>query len=613
MSYHARTTTRSGPTDGGGEAWFETILRSVPDGIIVVDDDGVVIEANAVAEALFGYDRARLVGLPVDALLPDEARGRHRAHRDAYRGAPVSRAMGSGLDLVAERGDRSRVPVDVSLAPVPGGRGEVVAIVRDVTERRTEEARRGYLAAIVQSCNDAIYSVDRNGDIRAWNPAARALFGYDATEVLGWRSTRLFPEDRWADQEVVLRRVLGGEVLGHVETDVLRADGASVPALLTVSPIRDLQARVIGASVIARDVTEQRLALATLADSEQRLRESEALAHVGSWVVDLATGVVQWSEELHRIHGVHPDEFEGTLDAALAFVHPDDRPAALPAAPREAEFRIVRRDGTVRWLFSRGQHVLDGRSAVIGMRGICQDVTERHDAAEAIRAALERERSAAEHLRAADRLKDEFLATVSHELRTPLTTILGFAPLLRDPPSSVTVADVVERIERNARDMLAMVERVLDFSRLTAGAVEVHPEGIALDELVTSLLDGFADARVKLVPLDGAARVAADLEATRHILDNLLSNAVKFSPPGAAVEVTTSTASGWAVISVADEGPGVPPELRERVFERFFRAAPQAGKRGAGVGLAIARRYAELQGGKLWCEGNVFRFTLPLA
>jgi signal transduction histidine kinase len=280
----------------------------------------------------------------------------------------------------------------------------------------------------------------------------------------------------------------------------------------------------------------------------------------------------------------------------------------------EAEFRIVRPDGQVRWLFSRGEDVVDGRGAVIGMRGICQDVTERHDAAEAIRAAYDREREAAEQLRAADRLKDEFLATVSHELRTPLTTILGFAPLLCDPPPSVTAADLVERIERNAREMLAMVERVLDFSRLTAGAVAVGPEHLGLDEVVAAVVDGFPDGRVKLVSHAPLARVSADREATRHILDNLLSNAVRFSPSDAPIEVTTAVEGAWAVVSVTDEGPGVPIELREQVFERFFRGGTQPpGHHGAGVGLAIARRYAELQGGRVWCEGNAFRFTLPVA
>jgi signal transduction histidine kinase len=286
----------------------------------------------------------------------------------------------------------------------------------------------------------------------------------------------------------------------------------------------------------------------------------------------------------------------------------------VSTAPIEAEFRIVRPDGQLRWLFSRGEEVVDGSGSVIGLRGICQDVTELHEAAEAIRAAYDREREAGEQLRAADRVKDEFLATVTHELRTPLTTILGFAPLLRDPPPSVTTVDLVERIERNARDMLGMVERVLDFSRLTAGAVAVAPEDVGLDELVTAVLDGFPDGRLKLVSQGPPVRVIADREATRHILDNLLSNAVKFSPPDAPIEVTTSSSGGWAVVTVADEGPGVPVDLREQVFERFFRGPDQpTGRRGAGVGLAIARRYAELQRGRLWCEGNAFRFTLPVA
>jgi len=493
--------------DDQGDAWFEAVLRSVPDGVIVVDDDGLVIEVNREAEVLFGYPREELVGQPVEALLPESVRSRHRDHRSTYRANPVPRSMGTGLELVAERRNGERFLVDVSLGPVPGPRREVLVVVRDITE--------------------------------------------------------------------------------------------------------------------------QRLAIATLADSEKRLRESEALAHVGSWGLDAATGVVQWSEELHRIHGIEPSDFDGTLDGALAFLHPDDRAYLRPLelalterTPVESDYRILRPDHQMRWLHARAEPVLDHEGTVIGLRGICQDVTEHHDAAEAIQAAYDREREAAERLRAADLVKDEFLATISHELRTPLTTILGFAPLLRDPPASLQLADVVERIERNARDMLGMVERVLDFSRLTAGAIALRPQAVVLDDLVGGLLDdiaGLPDDRIKFSPGTGALRVSADREATRHILGNLLSNAVKFSPPGGVIEVATGTEDGAGVVSVADDGCGIPSELRERVFERFYRAAEQPpGERGAGVGLAIARRYAEMQGGRIWCDaaaggGAVFRFTVPAA
>jgi PAS domain S-box-containing protein len=436
-------------------------------------------------------------------LLPQGMRARHRSHRDAYRAEPVARAMGTGLELVAHRRDGDEFHVDVSLSPVPGSRDEVLAVVRDITERHTEEARLGYLAAIVESCNDAVYSQDRDGMITGWNPAAHALFGYEADEVMGWRSSRLIAEERWADHELVLRRVLGGEVHGQVETEIRTKDGLDVAAVLTVSAIRDAHDRVIGASVIARDVTEQKLA------------------------------------------------------------------------------------------------------------------------AEAVRDAYERERAAAAGLRAADQLKDEFLATVSHELRTPLTTILGFAALLHDPSDPTSVPYLVERIERNARDMRGMVERLLDFSRLTAGAVNILSEPVGLDDLVAGILEDcaelLADQRVKFSPGAGLGRVLADGEATRHIVGNLLSNAAKFSPPEGLIEVSTAIEGSFGVVGVADEGGGIPADLSERIFERFFRAADQPpGKRGAGVGLAIARRYAEMQGGRIWCDaatgpGALFRFTLPLA
>src|SRR5205823_688818 len=134
-------------------------------------------------------------------------------------------------------------------------------------------------------------------------------------------------------------------------------------------------------------LTEQRLTEAALADSVVSLRESESLAHIGGWVWDMATGAVQWSEELHRIHGIDPAGFAGTIDAHLGFVHDDDREAlrvAMEAAvagphPFEAEYRIVRPDGEVRWIYGRAEVALAASDsvAVAGLRGICQDITER--------------------------------------------------------------------------------------------------------------------------------------------------------------------------------------------------------------------------------------------
>jgi PAS domain S-box-containing protein len=375
-----------------------------------------VAEVNHHAAELFGSTRDDLIGRPLEDVLPGLIGPFSPARRDRGSTAGGEDSAGPGLELVGRRRDGGEVLVEVtlgvvddtgavSLLAVADGSGldvagldvaepdvfelgradlEVIAVIGDRTGRRRVDADLAYLSAISESSTDAIYRQNRDGLITGWNPAAELLYGYRAEEVAGWRSTRLLAEDRWPDYEVVLRRVLAGEVHSHVETEIRRRDGVTVPVVLTMAPIRDARGRSIGASVIARDVTEQNMALAALAESEARRREGEFLAHVGGWVLDRATASVQWSEELHRIHGIEPVHFDGTLAAHVAPVHPDDR-ARLDGALKtamaggeamEAEYRIVRPDGQVRWLKARAEPVVDERGGVIGLRGIAQDVTE---------------------------------------------------------------------------------------------------------------------------------------------------------------------------------------------------------------------------------------------
>jgi PAS domain S-box-containing protein len=142
----------------------------------------------------------------------------------------------------------------------------------------------------------------------------------------------------------------------------------------------------VGTVVVLQDITEQRHAQGMLAEAEARLREGEALAHIGRWQFDVATGVVQWSDEFHALHGVDPLDFEGTLDAQLAYVHADDRDrvrATIEHAVKsgravDQEYRIVRPDEEVRRLHTRAEPTIDSAGTVVGLRGIGQDVTDRH-------------------------------------------------------------------------------------------------------------------------------------------------------------------------------------------------------------------------------------------
>ncbi|MEQ1787527.1 MAG: PAS domain S-box protein [Acidimicrobiales bacterium] len=606
---------------------LSTVLESAPDGILIVGVDGRIELTNRELERLFGHSQEELLGQPIELLVPETARDAHVAHRQGYAAEPEPRPMGAGLALVGRHKDGHPVEVDISLSPLTGG-GGTVAVVRDATARREAERKVAYLASIVESSDDAIFGQDLEGNVTSWNRGAERLYGYRSEEILGQPATTLVPTWRistWVSRELQVR---SGEHVEHAEVETRRKDGLPVPVSLTMSPIVDAHGHIVGVSTIARDRTEQQLALETLADAAERLREGEALAHIGGWVLDRASGDVQWSEEMHRIHGVEPVAFDGTLDAHLGAVDPGDRAevqrtfeAALESGELfEGEYRIVRPDRTIRWVYATAYPVRSGSGDIIGMRGICQDVTDRREAEDSIRAAYARERAAAEELRIADQLKDEFLATVSHELRTPLTIILGFANLAATQDHRR--AELLPPIVRNADEMHRMIERLLDFTRLQAGRVESRIARLNLSEAVATCLDKSASVLREhevIVDVDPTLEVDADPDGVERVLGNLLSNAVKFSPPGTSVTVrATYDGEARVVVSVTDQGRGVPPEFQARVFDRFFQAPDQPpGKRGTGIGLAIARRYTELMGGRIWCDasarsGATFAFSLPI-
>jgi len=228
----------------------------------------------------------------------------------------------------------------------------------------------------------AWFSQDDRGRITMWNTGAERIFGYSQDEIVGDVLTSLAPAHLRADFESVGERVAAGERIDRVVTEIRRKDGMPVPIALSVSPVVDPADVVVGAIGVAQDLTESRLAQAMLADVEQRLREWEALAHVGRWLWDVGTDAVQWSDELHRMHGVDPLAFEGTLTAHLSVVHPDDRErvralmeaAVVNGEPFEDEYRVADAAST-RWFAVRAEPAVGSSGDVVGLRGVSQDIT----------------------------------------------------------------------------------------------------------------------------------------------------------------------------------------------------------------------------------------------
>ncbi len=360
-------------------------MAGIPDAAaFLVALDGAIAGWGAGASSLFGYTAEELVGQSVAVLLPpDEASEFPRILAAVARGEQID----ANETMCHKNG--TRLEVALAVIPARNGGGRVTgarAVARDVSGERAEEAR-SRLAAVLESTADAIFTLDTQGVIQTWNHGAERLYGYRAHQAIGLPGTSLFPAGHHEEAGMAFECVLAGEPVQLFETEARRDDAVLVPVSLNLWPVRDRAGEVVGVSVIARDLTDERLAQAALAESEVRLRESESLVHVGGWVWDVGTGAVQWSEELHRIHGLDPARFAGTIEAHLDLVHPADRQrvrAAMTAAvslhqPLETEYRIVRPDGSVRHLYARAEVALAPSDAVVvaGLRGICQDVTGR--------------------------------------------------------------------------------------------------------------------------------------------------------------------------------------------------------------------------------------------
>jgi PAS domain S-box-containing protein len=249
----------------------------------------------------------------------------------------------------------------------------------------SEFASGAILRAIVEMSDDAILTCDMLGRVTSWSAAAERLFGRSSDDALGARLEVLFPDHLSHEVETLVSSVQAGERIGHFESEIVRPDGLPLPVSLSLRPVNDSGAGPIGMAVIIRDVTEQRLAQATLAEVDARLEEGEALAHIGSWLWDLRTGAVQWSAEFHRIHGVDPLDFDGTFDSYLELVHPGDRErlrAALvdsvdSGRPFDGEYRVTGPDGDRHVVQIRAQPTFGSAGTAVGLRGIGQDVTER--------------------------------------------------------------------------------------------------------------------------------------------------------------------------------------------------------------------------------------------
>lgn len=369
--------------------------------------------------------------------------------------------------------------------------------------------------------------------------------------------------------------------------------------------------------------------------SEQRLKLALDIVDMGTWDWDIPTDTIVWSDNVEQIHGLEPDSFDRTYESWLKLVHPEDqeRVTALVSAALsdgvgryDAELRICRPNGEVRWLRGRGQAYYDADARPVRMVGTVMDITERRW----VEAELRRARDEAEEARAAaeaaSAAKNAFLSRMSHELRTPLNAVLGFAQLL-ELDAVGEQRDSVHHIRKAGRHLLDLINEVLDISRIEAGQLTLSREPVATVEVVTEAFDlvrplaaarGLTMRWVDDVVFDGY--VVADRQRIKQVLLNLLSNAVKYNRVGGTIAMRCQPApDGRLTIEVHDTGLGIAADDLERLFLPFERlGAENTDIEGTGIGLTVTRRLVEAMDGELSVSsevgrGSVFSITLPAA
>lgn len=238
---------------------LRAILETAVEGIITIDDHGIIESFNHSAEKIFGYTAGETIGQNVKLLMPEPFRHEHDGYLRNYRETGNAKIIGIGREVVGRRKDGTLFPMDLSVSEVNlADRRMFTGFVRDITDRKAAEKAMAYYAVLVESSDDAIIGKTLEGNINSWNRGAEQIFGYSREEVIGKPITILIPEDRPGEEPGILAKLRRGESVDHYETVRRHKDGRLINISVTVSPIRDSSDNIVGASHVARDITERK-------------------------------------------------------------------------------------------------------------------------------------------------------------------------------------------------------------------------------------------------------------------------------------------------------------------------------------------------------------------
>ncbi|MBP2232413.1 PAS domain S-box-containing protein [Azospirillum agricola] len=617
---------------------LDLVMEYMPAGVFVMAADGRIIRQNAAATRIWGGERK--VGV--------DRYGEYKAWW-ADSGEPVApdawavlRAVRDGETRLGEiidiEGfDGSRKTIRNSAVPLRNGGGAIVgavAVVEDITERLEAERRLErnltLLDTILESSPDPIFVKDREGRYLVANSAAAFVFGMRRRDLVGAAERDLAEAGTAMTLLEHDRRIMeSGQAETIDETVFSKGHGGLRHYLSTKTPLRGDDGRAIGIIGIARDITARKLAEMALRASEERYRglvetQTEMIVRIGvdgrfTFVNDTACRTLGHSRaELLNARWTefaHSEDIE-TIRSAIERTRtaPDHR------ATVEARIRTVK---GFRWYAWEGYALFDEKGIFVEKQSVGRDVTERKAMEDALRRTKEEAERAKETAEQANLAKSKFLAAASHDLRQPMQSLFLFSAALAPHVTSERGQSTLSLLERGLDTLKALLDSLLDVSRLDAGGVQPQIADLPLDRIVE-------DIEVACTPVAAAKGVRLTVERScgvvvrsdptllGRMIRNLVENAVRYTERG-EIRVGCDVAGGRVRVVVSDTGIGIPPEHLEHIFEEFHQVGNVERDRsqGLGLGLAIVRRLSSLldhpvHARSVLGRGSCFSIDVPL-